>query len=183
MPARLPLLAALPAPLPLEAVDPTPSATWVYVLIFAVGLLGIVVPILPGLLLCVAAVLIWAIDTGGTLAWATFAVALLVAAAGMALQLLLPGRRMKRQGVGTRTILLGLLAGIVGFFVVPVVGGPLFFVLGVYAVEYARYQEKQRAWAATRSALVGVLHSMGIELLTAMTIAVVWVSGVLAHQL
>ena len=37
---------------------------------------------------------------------------------------------MKERGVGTSTLALAVLAGIVGFFVVPVVGAILFFVLG-----------------------------------------------------
>lgn len=171
----------LPPLLPAEAVDPTPAALWVAILIFVVGILGIIFPVLPGLIVCVLAVLLWAFDTSGTIAWVTLAVVVAVYACGVAFQLLIPGRRMRRRGVSTSTLVLGLLAAIVGFFVVPVVGGPLFFVLGVYAVEYARYREASRAWSATKSALVGVLHSMGIELLTALTIAVVWVSGILAH--
>ena len=40
-----------------------------------VGLLGIVVPVLPGGILIFGAVLVWAVVTGGATAWVVFAVA------------------------------------------------------------------------------------------------------------
>ncbi|MFD6463958.1 DUF456 family protein, partial [Streptomyces roseolus] len=40
-----------------------------------IGLLGIIVPILPGVILIFGAILVWAIMTGGATAWTVFAVA------------------------------------------------------------------------------------------------------------
>ncbi|GAB3111120.1 hypothetical protein GCM10027055_11170 [Janibacter alkaliphilus] len=165
-----------------DAPDPVTWAMWLFALAFAIGVVGIVLPVLPGLLLCTATVLVWAIDTGGTRAWMTFGVAVLVYLCGVALQVLVPGRRMRRDGVATSTLLLAAVAGIVGFFVVPVVGLPLFFVGGIMLVELARYRELSKAWDATRAALRGVVHSMGIELLTAAAIGFVWVAGIASHM-
>lgn len=100
-------------------------------------------------------------------------------ALGVTLQFLVPGRRMKREGVGGLTLALGVVGGIIGFFVIPVVGLPVGFVVGIFAAEYLRFHDLDRAWAATKSALRGVLHSMGIELATAMLIAITWAGGVL----
>ncbi|RYJ01274.1 MAG: DUF456 family protein, partial [Actinomycetales bacterium] len=50
--------------------------------VIAVGLIGILVPILPGSVLVVGAVLAWAIATGGTTAWVVFAVATTFVAVG-----------------------------------------------------------------------------------------------------
>jgi uncharacterized protein len=163
------------------APDPTSWVLWVAVAIYVVGVLGIVVPVLPGLLLCVAAVLLWATETGGATAWVTFGIVLALYALGVALQLLLPGRRMKRDGVGGLTLALGVVGAIIGLFVIPGVGLPIGFVVGVFAAEYLRYRELDRAWQATKAALRGVLHSMGIELATAALVAVVWVGGIAAH--
>ncbi len=161
--------------------DPTSAVLVVAVLVFLVGVTGIILPVLPGLLTCVAAVLLWAVFTTGGLAWGTFGVVLALYACGVVLQLLIPGRNMKRAGVRTSTLFLGVLAGIVGFFVIPVVGAPVGFVLGILGVEMVRYQDRARAWSATKSALRGVLHSMGIELATAFLIAIVWGVGILLH--
>ena len=162
--------------------DATPASLWVLVLIFAVGVLGIVFPVLPGLLICLGTVLVWALDVGGTRAWVTFGLAALIYAVGVVLQLTIPGRKMKAEGVGGWTIVLGLLAAVVGFFVVPIVGAPLFFVLGVFLVEYSRYRERDRAWAATQAAIRGVLRSIGVELAAAMAIATTWTVGILSHS-
>lgn len=163
------------------APDPTSAVLWFALAIYVVGVLGIVIPVLPGLLLCLAAVLLWAAETGGTMAWVTFGVALALYLLGVSLQFLLPGRRMKREGVGGLTLALGVVGAIIGFFVIPVIGLPIGFVLGVFGAEYVRFHELDRAWQATKSALRGVLHSMGIELGTALLIAITWTVGILAH--
>ena len=151
------------------------------IVIFVIGVLGIVIPVLPGLLLCVAAVLVWAGFTGGTTAWVTFGVVAVIYAVTLLLQFLIPGRRMKRDGVGGLTLTLGVVGAIIGFFVIPVVGLPVGFVLGVFAAEYVRFRDLDRAWQATKAALRGVLHSMGIELSAALLIAVTWTVGIIAH--
>lgn len=162
--------------------DATPTMLWVSILIFAVGIFGIVFPILPGLLLCLGGVLLWATEVGGTRAWVTFGICALLYAIGVILQITIPGRKMRAEGVGMGTVLLGLVAAVIGFFVVPVIGAPLFFVGGIFLVEYARYREVPRAWTATKSALKGVLRSMGVELATAFTIAMVWIGGIVSHS-
>lgn len=147
-------------------------------LLIVVGMIGIVVPVLPGLLLTILAVLIWAISTGGTTAWVVFAVAAVVYAVGLIAQFLIPGRRLKSQGVGLGTLLVAVLVAIVGFFVIPVVGALVGFVLGIFAVESTRSRSREQAWARTKAALRAILHSMGIELVTAFVIAVIFVVGV-----
>lgn len=163
------------------APDPIGFGLLIAVAIYVVGVIGIVLPVLPGLLLCVGAVLLWAIDTGGTLAWVTFGVALVLYLTGVSLQLLIPGRRMKREGVGGLTLLLGVVGAIVGVVVIPLLGLPIGFVAGIFAAEYLRFHQLDRAWSATKSALRGVLHSMGIELTTALAIAISWTIGILLH--
>jgi uncharacterized protein len=147
-------------------------------LLIVIGMVGIVVPVLPGLLLTLLAVLIWAISTGGTTAWTVFAVAAVVYAVGLVAQFLIPGRRLKSQGVGMGTLLVAIIAAIVGFFVIPVIGAIVGFVLGIFAVETTRSRSREQAWTRTKAALRAIAHSMGIELLTAFVIAVIFVVGV-----
>ncbi len=155
------------------------AVVWVSAALILVGLVGIVLPVLPGLAIVLAAVLLWATETSTTLAWVVFAVSAVLFLAGMSLQYLVPGRRMKRAGVGTRTLVLAVVAGIVGFFVIPVVGGPLGFVLGIYLVEHSRSRDAQTAWASTKTALRAVFLSIGIELVTGLTIATAFATGVI----
>ncbi|MFL6079299.1 MAG: DUF456 domain-containing protein [Ornithinibacter sp.] len=148
--------------------------------LIVIGLLGIVVPVLPGLVLVLAGVLVWALMEGSALGWTVFAVSALVAAAGYVLQYTLPGRRMRERGVSSSTLLLAVVFGIVGFFVIPVVGAIVGFVLGIFVVELGLSRNGSQAWTRTKHALVAVLHSMGIELAAALVVTALYVVGVLA---
>lgn len=149
-------------------------------LMIVVGLAGILVPVLPGLVLVWAAVLLWAVVTQGAVAWVTLALATVVVALGSVVKYLLPGKRLRESGVPWRTMALGGVLGIIGFFVIPVVGVVVGFVLGVYLAELARLGHHDRAWPSTRSSLVAVGWSILIELATGLVTAAVWVAGVSA---
>jgi hypothetical protein len=146
-------------------------------LVIVVGLVGIVLPVLPGLLLIAIALVGWAAATGGVVAWALAGVGVLVLAAGALVKYAVAGRHLRARGVPNRTLVVGGLAGLVGFFVVPVVGLPLGFVLGVYVVELQRVGREQ-AWPATRHALTAVGLALLIELAAGLLAAGVWVVGV-----
>ena len=145
-----------------------------------VGVLGVVVPVLPGLLLCWGGVLVWAIlaDVGWG-KWLVFAVATAVAGSGVALKYLWPGRNMKRSGVPNRTLIVGGLLAIVGFFVIPVIGLLIGFILGVYLSERMRLGTSQLAWPSTKSALKAAGLAMLIELATALLITGTWLVGLM----
>jgi uncharacterized protein YqgC (DUF456 family) len=158
------------------------AALWVPALLIAIGMVGIVIPVIPGLLLCLGAVLLWAWDAGTTLGWWVFGVSAAFYLAGVALQYAVPGRRMRAAGVRRSTLVLAVLLAIVGFFVIPVVGAIVGFVGGIFLVELGHSRTKAAAWASTKSALRAVATSMGIELLAALAIAVTWVVGVLLSR-
>ncbi|MBU9943960.1 MAG: DUF456 domain-containing protein, partial [Dermatophilaceae bacterium] len=124
--------------------------------------------------------LLWAALEGGTTAWLIFAASLLVAVIGWVLQYTLPGKRMRDRGVSNSTLVIAVMVGIVGFFVVPVVGAIIGFVLAIFVVEYLRSKDTALAWERTKHALVAVLHSMGIELAAGLTIAALFVGGLVA---
>jgi uncharacterized protein YqgC (DUF456 family) len=149
-------------------------------LLIVVGLLGIVVPVLPGLVLVLAGVLVWALMEGSALGWGIFAASLVVTVVGYVLQYTLPGRRMRERGVSSSTLFLAVGLGIVGFFVIPVVGAIVGFVLGIFVVELGRSRDHRQAWTRTKHALVAVLHSMGIELAAGLVVAALYVVGVVA---
>ena len=145
----------------------------------AVGLVGILVPILPGSVLILIAILVWATEVGGSTAWAVFAVAALLLVAGGIVKYLVPGRRLKDAGIPARTQWVGAALGVVGFFVVPVVGLLLGFVLGVYVAERVRVGGAA-AWPSTKAALRAAGLSIVIELGAGMLATLVWVGGVVA---
>jgi uncharacterized protein YqgC (DUF456 family) len=143
----------------------------------AVGLVGILLPILPGSVLVLAAIAVWASEVGGNTAWLVFAVATTFLVLGTIVKYALPGRRLQVSGIPASTQWVGALGAVVGFFVVPVVGLFLGFVVGVYAAERHRVGARA-AWPSTKAALRAVGLSILIELAAATLAAAVWVVGV-----
>jgi uncharacterized protein len=146
----------------------------------AVGVIGIIVPGLPGLLLCWAGVVVWAFFGGaGWGRWIVLIIASIVAAAGTAAKYAFPGQRLKQAGVPNFSLFIGGVLGIMGFFVIPVIGLPIGFVLGIFLAELARQHNGSTAWRATRQALKAVGLSMLIEIAAALIIAVTFAAGVI----
>ncbi|MFF2553907.1 DUF456 domain-containing protein [Nocardia sp. NPDC058058] len=145
-----------------------------------VGLLGVIVPILPGVILILVAILVWAIMTGGATAWGVFAACATLLVISGVIKYTWPGRKLREAGVPNRSLLLGAVLGIIGFFVVPVIGLILGFVLGVYVSELQRLREQTPAWRSTVHALKGVGLSMLVELLGALLAAGVWLIAAIA---
>jgi uncharacterized protein YqgC (DUF456 family) len=143
----------------------------------AVGLVGILVPVLPGSLLVAAAILVWALDGGSATSWLVAVASLALLAAGTVVKYLVPGRRLQRAGVPSRTLLAGGALGVVGFFVLPVVGLPVGFLLGVYLAQWHR-RGRAAAWPATVQALKAVGLGIVIELGFGILAAATWAVGV-----
>ncbi|HEX5089714.1 MAG TPA: DUF456 domain-containing protein [Nocardioides sp.] len=146
-------------------------------LAIAVGLVGIVVPILPGSVLVLGAILLWALDVGGPTAWTVFAVAAVVLVLGATVKYVVPTRQLKDAGIPASTQWIGAGLGVVGFFVIPVVGLFVGFVLGVYLAELRRLGGRA-AWPSTRQALKAVGLSILIELAAGVAATCLWVAGV-----
>jgi len=142
-----------------------------------VGLVGIIVPVLPGAVLVLAAILLWATELGTSTAWIVFAVATLFLVVGTVAKYALPGRRLKEAGIPASTQWTGVAFGVVGFFVVPVIGLFLGFVLGMYVAERRRVGAAA-AGPSTRAALAAVGLSVLIELVATILAAATWVVGV-----
>ena len=160
--------------------DSGTTVTLIAAVAMLAGVLGVVIPVLPGLLLCWLAVVLWTVlgDADGG-RWVVFALATVVAIGGTVVKYLWPGQRLKSTGVPTTSLLAAGVLGIIGFFVVPVVGLVLGFILGLWAAERLRLGPGQ-AWPSTKSALGAVGLSLLVEFTAALGIAVIWVFGLLA---
>ncbi|MFN8072270.1 MAG: DUF456 domain-containing protein [Mycobacterium sp.] len=145
----------------------------------AIGLAGILFPLLPGTLLIWAAIAVWAYLEHTTVSWVVLGTATAVLGAGILVKYLWPARRMKAADVSGRTLAAGAVLGVVGFFVIPVAGLLVGFVLGVYLAELVQRRDQRRAWASTVHAVKGVALSVGVELVAALIAAAAWVVGVL----
>lgn len=144
-----------------------------------VGLVGIVVPVLPGSVLILGAVLLWAVLAASPAGWVVFAVATTFLVVGTVVKYAVPGRGLKAAGVPNRTLVAGGLLGIVGFFVIPVVGLVVGFVLGIYLTELQRVG-RGLAWPSSRAAIKAVGLSLLIELAAGLLAAGTWLVGAVA---
>jgi uncharacterized protein YqgC (DUF456 family) len=142
-----------------------------------VGLFGIVVPVLPGTVLVLAGILIWASEAGTATSWTVFALAAACLVVGEVVKYAVPGRRLK-AAVPTSTLVLGGLGAVVGFFVIPVVGALVGFPVGIYLSERVRVGAAG-AWPSTKAALRAVATSILIELVAALVASGIWVTGLL----
>ncbi len=153
------------------------STEVVIAVLLAIGIAGIVVPVVPGVLLILGGLLLWAVDVDTSTGWAVFAIAALFLGLGTVVKYVVPGRRLEAAGVPRSTLVVGGVVAIVGFFVVPVIGLVLGFVLGVYAAERRRLGAAD-AGPATRQALTAVGLSILIELAASLLAVATWIVGV-----
>lgn len=146
-----------------------------------IGLLGVVLPFFPGLPIVWGAALVYGLVAGfdgtGVVAFAVISVLLV---AGMGLGFVLPHRRVSSVGASRTTVLAGLVFGIIGFFVIPIVGLPVGAILGVLGAEKARTGDWATAWTATRALIVGFGLGVLVQLGAGLAMVVCWVMWVVA---
>lgn len=144
-----------------------------------VGIIGCIIQILPGTLIVAGAILVWAILTQGFTAWLVFGVALAVLVAAAFIKYLLAGKYLKRHQVPNAAVLTGLVVGVIGFFVIPIIGLPLGFIGGIYLFQLVQSKAHAKAWAATVVALRATGLAIVTELGGALVATVIWITGLL----
>ncbi len=146
-------------------------------LAIVVGIIGTIIQLYPGLPIILIAIGVWAGFTGGATAWGIFAAAALVIVVAYVLSFVLPARYMRDEGAPWSALTVGIILAFIGFFVIPVIGMPIGFVLGVYMAELIRLRDSAAAWRQTVTAFKGVLLSVLIELIAGALSAGLWVLG------
>ena len=126
-----------------------------------VGVLGTILPVLPGGLLIAAAVLVWALVVQTTAGWLVLLGVVLLIAGGAVLKYLTAGKVMVRSQVPNSSLLVGGLLAIPGFFLIPVVGLLVGFLVGLVGMEYRRWRD----WRAARSSSITALGAVGLGIL------------------
>lgn len=79
-----------------------------------------------------------------------------------------------------RTLVVGVAGAVAGFFLIPVLGLPVGFVVGVYLAELARLRDGRAAWRSTRTAVVAIGIGMLVELAAGLAMAFTLFLGVVA---
>ncbi len=102
----------------------------------------------------------------------------LVIGVGQILKYLLPHRSLSAAGVPGRSILVGGVAAIVGFFLIPIVGLVVGFIGGLYAAEQVRLGDWPAARSSTWLAMKATGFSILIELGALLLAATIWAGAV-----
>lgn len=144
----------------------------------AIGVVGTLVPVLPGSALVGAAVLVWSLLTGTAVGWTVAVVAVGLLVAGVAAKYAVPERRLRRAGVPRPSLVAGAATGVAGFFVVPVLGLVVGFLLGVLAAEWQRLGSALAAGRSTMLAARAAGLAAVLELAFVLLASAVWATGV-----
>ncbi|WP_405775829.1 DUF456 domain-containing protein [Streptomyces sp. NBC_00859] len=146
-------------------------------LVMLLGLVGVMVPGVPGPAIVWAAAAWWALTDTTGLAWGVLAGATAVLLLNQALRPLLPARRPRESGAPRRTVYTGGVAGVVGFFIVPVLGGVAGFIGGIYGAERVRLGSHRAGWASTRTVMRAIGTAVLVELLACLTVIGAWLGA------
>ncbi len=143
-----------------------------------VGVAGTIIPVLPGSILIGLSLLAWALWGGaGTTGWVVFGIGLVFVLAGMAASAVLTGRKLKEHSIPSRSVVVGLVLGVAGMFIIPVVGLFVGFAAGLLLSELQRTRvfgtAMASSWAALKATGLGMIAEFGLACLAAST----WVIG------
>ncbi len=141
-----------------------------------VGLVGTVVPLVPGLGLIAAAAIVYGVIEGfGVVGWVCTALIVGIAAAGTAAGFVLPKRAAGAAGAARSSLIIGAAGAVAGFFLIPVIGLPVGGALGIYLGERSRTGNHEAAWRATTATLKGFGVGALAQFIAGLAMVVTWV--------
>jgi uncharacterized protein YqgC (DUF456 family) len=134
-------------------------------LIMLVGLIGTVLPIIPGTILIFAGALLYALVDGfQVVGWPTLVVLGVLAAVATTADLWASSIGAKIGGASGWSVVIGLLAGLVGFVVFNLPGAIIGAILGVLLTEIVRVGDWRQALKAGSGWVVGWILSTVVQL-------------------
>ena len=143
--------------------------------VMAVGTVGTIVPLVPGISLVWTAGLVYGLDRGfGAGGVVAFAVMTSLALSGIVAGYVVPKRRATSAGASRATVWLGIIGAVIGLFVVPVVGLPIGGALGIYVGERLRTGDTAAAYRATRDTITGFGIAALVQFAAGLSMMAVW---------
>jgi len=141
-----------------------------------VGLFGLIVPVFPGLVIMWLASLGYGIATGfdSSLGIALFIFLTVLIIVGSVADNLFMGVGARRGGASWSTILVALLAGIIGTLVFPPFGGIIAAPLAILGLQYIRLRDLQKSWEALRGLMTGWGLSFVVRFLIGLFVMGIW---------
>lgn len=145
-----------------------------------IGALGVIIPIVPGTLLTWIAVLAYAWVTDfAIITPGMFAILTVIALVTGTADLWLPLLGAKKTGASRRAIALGVVGGIAGTFVIPLLGTVIGYAVGVLLGEYLKHRDLPLAWRASLGGVAGWGVATAVQLGGALLMTLMFVLRVL----
>lgn len=130
-----------------------------------VGLIGIIVPLIPGTLLIWITVLLYVLSTDfNPVTPLTFALITLICLVAGTSDYWLSLLGASKSGATPRSLLLGTVGGVVGTFVIPLLGTIIGYAAGILAGEYLQKRHWGQALRASLGGVAGWGLAMAVEL-------------------
>lgn len=144
-------------------------------LIMAFGLVGMVIPVYPGVVIIWAAALVHGLVTGFAVLeiWVLVLLTLLMIA-GTLVDNVLMGGKARQSGASWLAIALALVSGLAGTFLFPPFGGIIASPLVLFVLEVIRHRDSALAWQTTRSLLSGWGLSFLARLAVGLIMILIW---------
>ncbi|MEU8438435.1 DUF456 domain-containing protein [Streptomyces sp. NPDC029216] len=149
-------------------------------LVLLLGVLGVLVPGVPGTWLVWAGLLWWSMHERTSAAWALLGAATALLLVVQVVKWQLPPRRLRGVGVTRRMAAYAGAGALLGFVLMPVVGAVPGFLGGVYLCERLRLGSDREARASVRAVMRAVGTSVLVELMACLMVVAGWIGTVLA---
>lgn len=156
----------------METIAQSPWFIPILLAVMAVGLIGLLFYIIPGLTIIWLAVLAYGIVTGFN--WYSgilFGVITLLMIGGNLVDNLIMGDQARKSGASWPAILVALVAGVAGTFILPPFGGILFAAVGILIFEWIRKKDFKEGLKSTG----GILKGCGLAVVLRFMIGVLMI--------
>jgi hypothetical protein len=156
----------------MEAIASSPWFLSVLMAVMAVGLIGLLFYVIPGLTIIWLAILVYGIVNGFTV-WSgiLFGVITLLMIGGNLVDNYMMGNQARKTGASWVAIAVALVLGVAGTFILPPFGGILFAAVGIFIVEWIHQKSFKEGMKSTG----GILKGCGLAVVARFFIGVVMI--------
>lgn len=146
-------------------------------IVMATGLIGTVIPFVPGLPLIWVAAFVYGLVEGfertGIIAMALISILMV---AGIATKYALAGRSARRSGAPTSTIFFASVLAFIGFFVIPIIGAVIGGIIGILLAERLRLGDWGTALSSTKAVTIALGVGVMLEIAAGLLMILCWVA-------
>ena len=140
-----------------------------------VGLVGTILPVLPGLIISFCGVLIYKYGGGGDISMFYIVLFGILTAISAVLNYVIPLKTTKKYGGSRYGSIGGFIGTIVGIFFIPI---PFGFLVGMFAGVFIGElmhdrNDRKKAFNATKGALIGFIYGTGFNFLVGLAMFLV----------